>query len=200
MPWNLNFLKKWLDSKISSKSQTKTNTMSNRIDPTTLKKIEALHPKIKTEAYQIYQDIVEALKGRVIVRFSQGLRTWAEQDQLYTIGRRGKVGEKIVTNAKGGQSLHNFGLAVDIVLLKDTNGDGTFDSASWETNVDFDGDGKADWREVVDIFKMYGWEWGGDWRFKDLPHFQKTFGNSVASLRAKYNAKQFIPNTTYVKI
>lgn len=29
---------------------------------------------------------------------------------------------------------------------------------------DFDGDGKADWMEVVAVFKKYGWEWGGDWK------------------------------------
>jgi peptidoglycan L-alanyl-D-glutamate endopeptidase CwlK len=38
---------------------------------------------------------------------------------------------------------------------------------------DFDKDSIADWKEVTDLFKARGWEWGGDWKsFKDNPHFQ----------------------------
>ena len=48
----------------------------------------------------------------------QGLRSWQEQDQLYRIGRE-FPGNK-VTNAKGGQSQHQFGLAVDFVRDSDT--------------------------------------------------------------------------------
>lgn len=159
------------------------------MDKITLERIDLLLPKLRNEAKSIYAEICEALKGRAICRFSFTLRTFAEQNDLYAQGRT-KSG-KIVTNAKGGQSYHNYGLAIDIVLLKDTDGNGTFDTASWETNVDFDGDGVADWREVVNIFKRYGWEWGGEWRFKDDPHFQKTFGNSIADLQKKYAAKKF---------
>jgi len=85
-------------------------------------------------------------------------------------------------------------------LLKDKDGNGTFESASWETNVDFDGDGVADWIEVVNIFKRYGWEAGIDWKFKDAPHFQKLFGHSIMDLGKLFNAKKFIPNTNYVLI
>jgi peptidoglycan L-alanyl-D-glutamate endopeptidase CwlK len=38
--------------------------------------------------------------------------------------------------------------------------------------------------EVVAIFKKYGYAWGGDWRFKDSPHFEKTFGYSTTQLKA----------------
>jgi peptidoglycan L-alanyl-D-glutamate endopeptidase CwlK len=38
--------------------------------------------------------------------------------------------------------------------------------------------------ECVAIFKKYGWEWGGDWKkFKDAPHFQKTFGYTTTQLK-----------------
>jgi peptidoglycan LD-endopeptidase CwlK len=158
------------------------------MDKITLQRIELMHPKLVIETREIYAKIVEALKGRAICRFAYTLRTNAEQDALYAQGRT-KLFENgkrlgIVTNAKGGQSYHNYGLALDIVLLKDTNKDGTFESASWETNVDFDGDGLADWMEVVKIFDTYGWEWGGIWKFKDKPHFQKTFGYSIKQLQA----------------
>ncbi len=108
-------------------------------------------------------------------RFAYTLRTNQEQNDLYAIGRT-KPGKK-VTNAKGGQSYHNYGMAVDIVLIIDGK------TASWDTKGDFDNDGKSDWQEVVAIFKRYGWEWGGDWKFTDYPHFQKTFGLSIADLQ-----------------
>jgi len=147
-------------------------------DKITLDRIELLRVSLKQEAKDIYRDICKALNGRAICRFAHTFRSNKEQDALYL--KRPKV-----TNAKGGESYHNYGLAIDIVLLKDKNGDGTFETASWETNVDFDGDGVADWMEVVKIFKSYGWEWGGDWKFTDMPHFQKTYGLSIKQLQAK---------------
>lgn len=151
-------------------------------DKVTLERIKLLHPELITEASNIYKEIQSVLKGKAICRFSHTLRTFEEQNTLYAQGRT-KPG-KIVTNARGGESMHNYGLAIDIVLLVDKDKNGTFESASWETNVDFDGDGIADWMEVVKIFKMYGWEWGGDWKFVDMPHFQKSFGKSIKQLQA----------------
>ena len=162
-------------------------------DKVTIDRIQLLHPKSRAEGLAIYNEIIAALKGSAICRFSHTLRTFAEQDALYL--KRPKV-----TNAKGGQSYHNYGLAIDIVLLVDKDKNGTFESASWETNVDFDGDGKSDWQEVVAIFKRYGWTWGGDWKFVDNPHFQKTFGHSIADLQNMFNTKKFIPNTNYLAL
>lgn len=93
---------------------------------------------------------------------------------LYSLGRT-RPGKK-VTWAKPGDSYHNYGLAWDIVLLKDMDGNGSYETASWETNIDFDSDGKADWMEVVEEFKAIGATWGGDWVAgkTDKPHFQMT--------------------------
>lgn len=156
-----------------------TPAPSVNVDDVTVRRISQIHPKLRTELRAIYCDICNALKGRAMCRFSQVLRTFKEQNDLYAQGRTAPG--KVVTNAKGGSSYHNYGLAVDIVLLlKDEKG--SFNKASWETNVDFDGDGVADWKEVVAIFKRYGWEWGGDWKFTDTPHFQKTFGKNINEL------------------
>lgn len=171
------------------------------MDQITLQRIQLLHPKVRTEVENIYRNqIVPALTGRAICRFAYTLRTFAEQNALYAQGRTklydangNKLG--LVTKAKGGQSIHNYGLALDIVLIKDGA------TASWEENVDFDKDGKADWMEVVNIFKANGWTWGGDWKsFKDKPHFEKTFGNGWKDLLAKHNAGDFITGTNYVRI
>lgn len=177
------------------------------IDNVTIQRIQTLHPKIRKEVNDIYvNEVVPALTGRAICRFAYTLRTFKEQNDLYAIGRTklfDSNGKRLgkVTNAKGGQSIHNYGLAFDIVLLKDKDSNGSFETASWEDTIDFDKDGKADWMEVVNIFKNRGYEWGGDWKsFKDKPHFQKDFNYDWRRLLSKYNSRDFIPGTEYVNL
>ena len=146
----------------------------------TMERIKLLHPKLRDEVFDLYTDIISRLIGKSKCRFTHTLRTFAEQEALYQQGRS-KSG-KIVTNSRAGRSYHNYGLAIDIVLLLDRDGDGKYTEVSWDTKSDFDADGIADWMEVVKVFKDYGWEWGGDWRFYDGPHFQKTLGFSIAQL------------------
>ena len=113
------------------------------------------------------------------MRFAQVYRTFEQQAALYAKGRTAP-GDK-VTNAKPGQSYHNYGLAADIVLLLPGG------QVSWDRRVDLDKDGRSDWDEVVYVFKQYGWKWGGDWiSFKDYPHFEKSFGLSVKELRKRF--------------
>ena len=131
------------------------------MDKITNNRINQLHPSVRGEMKTIIDECNEALTGRAQVRVTQGLRTFAEQDALYA--QRPKV-----TNAKGGQSVHNYGFAVDICLIID----GT--QASWDTHKDWDGDKISDWDECVKIFAKHGWSWGGNWSsFKDMPHFDK---------------------------
>jgi peptidoglycan L-alanyl-D-glutamate endopeptidase CwlK len=166
-------------------------------DKITIERIALLHPKLRDEALAIYDEIVKALGNHVMCRFTATLRTFAEQDKLFAQGRTTK-GSK-VTNARGGQSYHNYGLALDIVLVLDKDKNGTFESAVWDVRGDFDKDGRADWMEIVNIFKQYGWEWGGDWKFYDAPHFQKTFGYSVRQLLDLHN-KGKVDKNGYVLI
>lgn len=169
-------------------------------DKLTLERISLLHPLVRSEVEHIYRaQVVPALTGRAICRFAYTLRTFAEQDALYAQGRTklfdangNRLG--VVTKAKGGQSMHNYGLAFDIVLLLDGK------KASWEENVDFDKDGKPDWMEVVQIFKKAGWTWGGDWKFKDSPHFEKNYGLTWKELLVRHTAKDFLPGGEYVRI
>lgn len=142
------------------------------MDKTSLSRVALMHPLLRTELANILSEIAQ---GGVSIRLTQTLRTIQEQNDLYAIGRT-KPG-KIVTNAKGGQSYHNYGLACDFCLL---HKDG---SISWNMHEDLDKDGIADWMEVVKVFEKHGWEWGGKWKFKDTPHFQKTFGKSIKDLQ-----------------
>lgn len=143
------------------------------MDVPTLDKINKLHPSVRKEVINIIMECNSRLTSRSQVRISQGLRTFAEQDALYK--QRPKV-----TNAKGGQSVHNYGFAVDIVLIIDGK------TASWNTHKDWDEDGISDWDECVKVFAKYGWSWGGSWNnFKDFPHFDKIGFNNWRILQTK---------------
>lgn len=136
------------------------------MDKVTLQRIEKLHPFVREEVKQIIKECDEALTGKAKIRITQGLRSFEEQERLYAIGRI--TSGKKVTNAKAGQSIHNYGLAVDMCLIIAGK------TASWDTAKDWDNDQVADWYECVKIFAKHGWDWGGNWKtFKDLPHFEK---------------------------
>lgn len=160
------------------------------MDKVTLERIKTAHPKVRLELEEIYKEICSRLTGRALCRFAYVFRSFAEQDAIYAQGRT--IPGKIVSNAKAGQSYHNYGLAVDIVLVLDKDRNGTFETASWDESIDVDGDGIAEWTEIVHVFKMYGWEWGGEWTkpLRDAPHFQKTMGYRVVDLLANYTAKR----------
>lgn len=163
-------------------------------DKITEQRIAFLHPDRRGEVAAIINAVEAKFPVNMAIRIVQGLRTFEEQDALYR--KRPKV-----TNAKGGQSLHNYGLAIDFAILLDKDNNGSFEQLSWDTTADFDKDGIIDWQEVVSEFEKAGWEWGGKWRtFKDLPHCQKTGGYTWQQLLVKYNEKDFIPGTKYVRI
>ena len=137
-------------------------------DQLTLYRIETAHPRIRVELRNYYIEINRRLPKGVRLRFSWVYRSYKEQDLLHA--KRPKV-----TNAKGGQSIHNYGLAFDIVILFDLDGNGTFETASWKQDKYF--------KLVVNFFKSKGYTWGGDWNsFKDNPHFQKDFGYTGRTL------------------
>jgi len=131
------------------------------MDAITLERIKLIHPDKRDELKRIYLAINNLLPKGVRLRFTHTLRTIEEQNYLYSQGRN-RSGQ-IVTNAKGGQSIHNYGLAFDVVILLDEDGNGTFEKAVWN--------GKH-FNTVVVELKKYGFEHGGDWKFKDNPHFQ----------------------------
>ena len=90
------------------------------------------------------------------------------QNALYAQGRT-KAG-RIVTNAKAGQSFHNYRLAFDVVPI--VNG-----KPQWNDFRTF--------QKIGAIGKSVGLDWGGDWKsIKDYPHFQWTGGLSLAQLKA----------------
>ena len=113
------------------------------------------------------------------------LRTFECQDELYALGRT-KPG-KIVTNARGGDSLHNYGLACDFVLDGMPEKPGV--QWSWDTKADFKANGRGDWMQMGEIAESCSLEWGGRWkRMPDLPHIQNTYGLTLNELKEIYRA------------
>jgi len=90
-----------------------------------------------------------------------GLRTAEEQNALYAQGRDGAPGH-IVTNAKAGYSMHNYGLAVDVVpYLSGPSGE-----LNWDPNT-------PQFRAMVAALEAQSLVWGGAWKtFPDEDHFQ----------------------------
>ena len=116
------------------------------------------------------REFMNAIKGRPLTyRIISGTRTYAEQDALFA--QRPKV-----TNARGGQSNHNFGIAWDV---------GIFENGKY-----YAGDTKKEDKAYVELgafikANVPGLEWGGDWKsFVDKPHYQLATGKSVAQVRA----------------
>ena len=88
-----------------------------------------------------------------------------------------------VTNADAWQSIHNYGLAFDIVLLYDNDGNGTFEEASWNTLRDGDNNGvrSVDSTNICKAGYQNGFISNGKkW---DKPHLQKSFGHKWRSLK-----------------
>lgn len=149
------------------------------MDAITLSRIEKAHPKIRQSLLEQYKEANNLLGSNVRLRFAYVHRTPEEQHKLF-------LQKPKVTNADSWQSIHNYGLAFDIVLLVDKDNNGTFETASWDMIKDFDNDRVADWMEIVKYFKSKGWTWGGDWKkFKDGPHFEFNFGFDWRALKQR---------------
>lgn len=109
------------------------------------------------EFVDLATDTARAMRRENInARFTSGFRSFQEQQRLYD--RRDGT-----TQAQGGQSWHNYGLAADIALVDD-NG-----QPHWNTAGD---DGRR-WQRYGELAQEQGLEWGGSWRnFVDMPHIE----------------------------
>lgn len=129
---------------------------------TLLLKVQPVFAKFLIEAKKHFAE-----KG-VDVRIISGTRTWAEQDALYAKGRT-TTGPK-VTNAQGGQSNHNFGIAVDLGLF--------LSDGRYLEDTPF-------YKEIGTVVaKFPELEWGGSWKsIVDEPHVQYRVPYSLAEMR-----------------
>lgn len=124
----------------------------SRVDDRSERNIAALLPEVQPIARVLVQ---KAAANGIAIKIISGLRSYAEQDALYAKGRTAP-GPK-VTNARGGYSNHNFGIAFDV---------GVFSGNSYLPE-------SPKYRAVGVLGMDLGLEWGGNWTsIVDQQHFQ----------------------------
>lgn len=141
------------------------------LDPRTLKTIATLDPKAR-ETFEVFAEAAQevARKFGCDYRAISGHRTWEEQDRLFTQTPK-------VTNAPGGYSNHNFGIACDFGVFRG------------KVYVDASNPELADKVHAAcgKLAYSHGLEWGGTWkRFKDFPHYEIPTGLTMAQKRKLY--------------
>ena len=124
-----------------------------------------LHPIVKSKATG---HLAACKAAGIDLLVTSTYRDHAAQNALYAQGRTAP-GRK-VTNAKGGQSFHNYRVAYDVVPLRSGK-------PVWGTT----GEDAVLWEKVGALGEMWGLEWAGRWtRFREFPHFQFTGGHALA--------------------
>lgn len=177
-------------------------------DEKSLARLNTLHPLVRESAIRAYTKACKITPVGVHPFITETSRSFERSDALYNQpwDKKDNDGDKKideadekVTNAKGGDSMHNYDLALDFVNL--VKGE-----MKWVVD--------ANWMLVVKCFKEEGWIWGADWDndgktraqgdkdegLVDAPHFQKTLGYKLSQLKAKYKAKDFIAGTKYLNL
>ncbi|SKA88779.1 peptidoglycan L-alanyl-D-glutamate endopeptidase CwlK [Prosthecobacter debontii] len=141
----------------------------------TLENLAGLNAKARAKLEPFVTAAQEAMAAHgVKVEVISGLRSWAKQAELYAQGRT-RPGN-IVTKAKPGSSWHNYGLAIDLGLFKD----GQY--------IDSENPRLADklYQELGKLAAAQGIDWAGTWKsFPEGPHFQITFGLTLAQARSQ---------------
>ena len=133
------------------------------------RKIDDLNPKV-ADVCRKFMAACEAQGIDVII--TSTYRDAESQNALYAQGRT-KPG-RIVTNAKAGQSWHNWKCAIDVVPLR--NGKPVWGTMGKDLEL---------WNKVGAIGESVGLEWAGRWkRFREFPHFQLTGGLTLADFQA----------------
>lgn len=130
---------------------------------------EGLNPEFASKILLFEKKLTQ---NGIKVILTCGYRSVEEQNRLYAVGRT-KPGKK-VTNARGGDSWHNYGLAADYAFIIN---------------------GKVTWNGPWDVFgrvaRACGLEWGGDFKtILDRPHVQWTKGKTLAQMRQAATIKK----------
>lgn len=154
--------------------------LKSLIDVENEKKLKELHPKYKQRFYNFIYDLNK--KGYTVL-ITSGFRSFEKQQQL--LKENPKAG-------KPGMSLHNYGIATDINIMKPEH-----------LGMNSPND---KWKPIVDIAKKNGLDWGGELlpTFTtgggDRVHFQpKNFKYKGSELLAMKNAGN-VDKNEFVKI
>ena len=133
-------------------------------DKVTNERIKKLDPRIRCHAKNFINRVEIELGYKF--RISDGYRDFKHQAGLTT-----------AIKAAPGKSYHNYGLAIDIVQI--TN-NGKSDSYKLLENPN---------NKIAKIGKEIGFEWGGHWKTRDLPHFEMRFGKHWSEYLREYKKR-----------
>lgn len=129
--------------------------------------LDSLDPDFRNIVEKVIAEVSEATGLEWIA--TSCTRTIAEQNKLYSQGRTAPG--QIVTKAKGGQSPHNFKLAVDCAPMRQDGED------IWWTAPE------GYWEVYGMIAKNHGLTWGGDFKsIVDRPHIESPSWKMVQAL------------------
>ncbi len=130
----------------------------NRGDLPMIADLSALHPYFRDQVLQLIDNCrSKGIELAVVETF----RTHAKQNEYKSLGKK-------YTRSTGGRSKHQYGLAVDVVPMKDS-------VAVW--------DNKVLWKKIGLEGEKLGLTWGGRWRsLYDPGHFEWTGGLGTRSL------------------
>ncbi len=142
-------------------------------------KFDELHPILQNKAKKLIRLGKE--KCNLEINIYSGFRSFAAQEAIYAQGRTAPG--KVISNARGGESFHNYGLGFDFAILKPGSKE-----IEWNSRADVDNDQKPDYEEIGKLGEDLGMEWGarftnmkGDWG-----HLQMSFGFSIKDLQIYY--------------
>ena len=128
--------------------------------------IDDLHPRVALMARQFIANCKMQLGVDILIYSTY--RDKESQNALYAQGRT--MPGRIVTNARGGESLHNYRCAFDFVPL--VHGKPAWDDADL-------------YKKCAEIGEWMGFEWAGRWvSFKETCHLQWTNGRTLAQFKA----------------
>jgi peptidoglycan L-alanyl-D-glutamate endopeptidase CwlK len=152
--------------------------------PRNLAVLDSLDPYVANLAAQHLSQMTES---DLDVRLTSGFRTYEKQNDIYA--SQGSDKGSTVTKARGGQSLHNFGLAYDIGMFER----GTYIRDGADARYQRAGELAEG---VTDgLGGPAGLEWGGRWDTPDASHFQFDGGLRLRVIRERYEAGKPIFST-----
>lgn len=118
------------------------------------KLIESLYPAMREDVKKF---LIEAKK--INARIFEGYRTGHKQNEYF---KR----KPVVTYATAGKSWHNYGFAFDVCFV-DENG-----NLFWNATPE-------QWETLGKMGESFGFHWGGRWKTKDCPHFERNYGMTI---------------------
>jgi len=132
--------------------------------------LEAVKTLDEGKAAGVRYDLIEkylTLADGTAMRIIEGFRSVGKQNGLWEKGQ--KTGVKAVTKAKGGQSYHQWGLAVDMVFRRPGWGKAEIEGIVY----DFATVKPYQYLGLADYWRRCGLVWGGFWDdLNDMSHVE----------------------------